>query len=367
MRQHPDDDRRDRHEPGAEPQRDKCRVPRRHRSPGAALTSDPHGRRLAEPHGHHKGDARVVDRDLMRGERVGAEQPDHRRRGHKHTDLQRLQPADRPAQPQDAAKIRSDRAAGTLQRRHRTATAQPPDDAKTQHHQPLRTCRGDPRADEAQRRHAEMAVDQHPVERGIGRHTQHQHNHHAARAFYGRKQAAQHREQQESRRAPAHGAQETTDLMRQRRRIADQVEKPVGGQHRRDHRHRKQHREDQPAARDAAGRHRLAGADRIGGERRHRGQHAEADDDAGEIEPAAQCHRRQRHRAKLADHDGIGHRHRHLRQVRRRQRHSERQGRAGFGQENRGQNRGTHVRPLRRARRALGKERPRVARLGHEK
>ncbi len=127
----------------AEPQRDKRRAPRRRRAPGAAFRRDPHRRRLPDAERHHEGDAGVVDRDLVRRQRIGAEQPDQHRRDHEDPDLQRLQSADRHAErrmrrisAQVSAMPPRSRCAG---RRAATAATPPRQPEK---HQPLDDRRG---------------------------------------------------------------------------------------------------------------------------------------------------------------------------------------------------------------------------------
>ena len=159
-------------------------------------------------------------------------------------------------------------------------------DGQPQQHQPLADRRSVSGAGNAERRRAEIAENQHPVQRRVDGHAEQQHDHHDPRPRQRREQAAQHRKAEKTRRAPDDRTQIAADLSGQRAVIADQIEQRFGEQHRRDNRHRQRGGEDQPRCRDPSDRFPVPGTERERGQRRDRVQHAGADQHGGKITPA---------------------------------------------------------------------------------
>ena len=201
-----------------------------------------------DPQRHHEGDAGVVDRDLVRGERVGAEQPDHRRRRRQRP--RSPAPAARRSAP-PSRRMRRISPAYLVQlaaqpRRRSPRRSSPHHASHAEHHQPLHDRRGIGGADQAQRRRAEMAEDQHPVKPGIGGHAQRQDDHHRARPLQrAREDCAIPR----IRETPVRPSKSRAGNGRSRATTpgrTHQVEQPTRDHHRRDHRHREQ-RGERPA------------------------------------------------------------------------------------------------------------------------
>ena len=146
-----------------------------------------------------------------------------------------------------------------------------------QQHQPLADRRGVSGAGNAERRRAEISVDQHPVQRRVDRHAEQQHDHDDPGPRQRREQAAQHRKAEKTRRAPDDRAQIAADLSGQRAVIADQIEQPVRRAASPRQPVRQRGGEDQPGGGDPPDRVPVPGAERERGQRRDRVQHAGAD------------------------------------------------------------------------------------------
>ena len=201
---------------------------------------------------------------------------------------------------------------------------------EAEQHQPLADGAGVARSFDPERRKAEVAVDQYPVQRRIGGNAEQQHDHHRPRARERSEQAAQGSEGEERGRTPGDRAQKTRNLGRQRRVVSEHDQQTIEERDRQHERQRHQQGDDQAFTGDPSGAGCVPPPGCMRGERRDRRDDGLQGDGGGEVERRAESGGSERHGAKPADHHGVGKPHRHLRDARAGERRGNGRGRANF-------------------------------------
>ena len=238
------------------------------RPAGTELTGDSDSCGLGDPQRHHKGDARAVENELVRTERRRPQKAHQDARGHEDSDFDSSHPADR--QPEAKYLAHLDPACGdgvTQQPQRRQARHDADAQPETAQHQPLVDRARIARARGAERRCAETAEDQHPIEHRIAGNADQDHCHHRTRMRECREQAAQHRKAEKSGPTPGERPQIAADLGGERGIVAERPKQHIQTRQYGDEGQRQQHRQHRCRAGNPTCRMAIAGAERIGGER----------------------------------------------------------------------------------------------------
>ena len=172
-------------------------------SPLAEKQPDPHRRRLAEPQRHHEGQCRDLQRDRMRGDRFRVDQAHQIGGGAEHAAFEPHRQADREAEPPQLAVARP---VGPPEAAEQVEAAELAvgDDDQRQHQRQQRPDdrAGQPAAENAQRRQAEMAEDQPIAEQRVEHDAGQADHQHPAGPLQRRDEVAHRLEQQERHHRP---------------------------------------------------------------------------------------------------------------------------------------------------------------------
>ena len=284
---------------------------------GAVVLADAEGGGVGDAHRHHEGHVHRHDGDLVRGQRVAADGAHAQGGEGEHAGLHRIGAADRQAQAQQLAQLGQARAQQAAGQRVGGVgrVAQQVEEQQQGHdvgHQ-----RGDQAdAGQAQRRQAEPAVDQRPVEGEVGRRAADADGHHRARPADGRREAAQGHEAEVAGQGEHQGGEKLhrpLDVVRlltkARQQRAEVPQQQAAGQG-------QAAGQPQAVLRQAGDPGAVAGAMADGDQVAHRGQHADAEDRHEGIAGRAQAAGGQLGGAQLAHHQGVGEHHQHMGQLR---------------------------------------------------
>ena len=275
-----DQQRHRRHEGDAEHDRDEAGAARGGRIAAADLVPDPHGRSHADAERHHEHDSGDLQRDLVRGERRGAD-PAHQLRGgrehavfeqerarHRRTDDDQLA-HQRPVEPPEPAEhvIFAERAARITEPHRRNAHADVDDG------------RREPRAEQVERRQPERTVDQRIGEYAIDRDCRERDPERGLRPVHGAHEVAQRHEDPARHHAPRHPEQVALGERRALARLPEQDQQFVTPQLHPSERHAEDHGGPDADAQRAAHHARAARTEGLCRKRGDRLHDAHADDE----------------------------------------------------------------------------------------